>query len=94
VDWKNARMGTGYVTGTEVEIGTSLSARVGGPLSTLRAESASLLELLLDLRDRSDLWASSRSSLWRRRGPGSGSASGGPGGVVEDARPGRRPGRW
>jgi hypothetical protein len=38
------------------------------------------------------LWAGARSPLWRRRGPGSGSASGGPGGAVEDARPGRGPG--
>jgi hypothetical protein len=34
---------------------------------------------------RSDLWAGARSPLWRRRGPGSGSASGGPGGAVEGA---------
>jgi hypothetical protein len=38
------------------------------------------------------LWAGARSPLWRRRGPESGSASGGPGGAVEGARPGRGPG--
>jgi ribonuclease HI len=53
VDWKNERMGAGYVTGTEQEVVTSFSACVGGPLSTLRAEAASLLQLLLDLRGRS-----------------------------------------
>ena len=52
VDWKNERMGAGYVTGTEQEVQTSFSACVGGPLSTLRAEAASLLQLLLDLRGR------------------------------------------
>jgi hypothetical protein len=36
VDWKNERMGAGYVTGTARETETSFS--VGGPLSTLRAE--------------------------------------------------------
>jgi hypothetical protein len=41
----------------------------------------------------SDLWAGARSPLWRRRGPGSGSALGGPGGAVEGARPGREGGR-
>ena len=49
----NERMGAGYVTGTAQETETSLSASVGGPLSTLRAEGASLLRLLLDLRDGS-----------------------------------------
>ena len=53
VDWKNERMGAGYVTGTAQETETSFSASVGGPLSTLRAEGASLLRLLLDLRDGS-----------------------------------------
>jgi hypothetical protein len=37
------------------------------------------------------LWAGARP-LWRSRGPGSESASGGPGGAVEGARPGRGPG--
>ena len=45
-------MGAGYVTGTEQEVQTSFSACVGGGLSTLRAEAASLLQLLLDLRGR------------------------------------------
>ena len=49
VDWKNERMGEGYATGTALETETSFSASVGGPLSTLRAEEASLLQLLLDL---------------------------------------------
>ena len=53
MDWKNERMGACYVTGTEQEVVTSFSACVGGPLSTLRAEAASLLQLLLDLRGRS-----------------------------------------
>ena len=53
VDWKNERMGSGYVTGTEREPESSFSACVGGPLSTLRAEAASLLQLLIDLRGRS-----------------------------------------
>jgi hypothetical protein len=53
MDWKNERMGPGYVTGSEREIQISLSARVGGRLSTLRAGAASLLQLLLDLRSRS-----------------------------------------
>ena len=41
------------VTGTEREPESSFSACVGGPLSTLRAEAASLLQLLIDLRSRS-----------------------------------------
>ena len=53
VDWKNERMGAGYATGTARETETSFSASVGGPLSTLRAEGASLLQLLLDLRNDS-----------------------------------------
>jgi ribonuclease HI len=53
VDWKNERMGSGYVTGTEREPESSFSACVGGPLSTLRAEAASLLQLLIDLRGSS-----------------------------------------
>ena len=53
VDWKNERMGAGYVTGTERAVETSFSASVGGPLSTLRAEAASLLQLLRDLSDQS-----------------------------------------
>ncbi len=43
------RMGAGYVTGTEQEVDTLLSDCVGGPLSTVRAEAASLLQLLRDL---------------------------------------------
>jgi hypothetical protein len=33
VDWKNERMGAGYVTGTALETETSFSASVGGPLN-------------------------------------------------------------
>ena len=51
VDWQKECMGAGYVTGTESEVETALSARVGGPLSSLRSEAASLLQLLIDLRD-------------------------------------------
>ena len=46
-------MGAGYVTGTARETETSFSASVGGPLSSLRAEGANLLQLLLDLSDGS-----------------------------------------
>jgi ribonuclease HI len=53
VDWKNERMGAGYVTGTARETVTSFSTSVGRPLSTLRAEGASLLQLLPDLSDGS-----------------------------------------
>ncbi len=53
VDLKNERMGAGYVTGTERATETSLSAGVGGTLSTFRAEAASSRQLLLDLRDKS-----------------------------------------
>ena len=52
VDWKHERMGAGYVTGTDQEPESSFSACVGGPLSTLRAEAASLLQLLIDLSGR------------------------------------------
>jgi hypothetical protein len=38
------------------------------------------------------MWAGARSPLWQRHGPGSGSALGGPGGAVEDARQPRGPG--
>jgi hypothetical protein len=53
VAWKTERMGAGYVIGTEQAVELVLSVRVGGPLSTLRAEAASLLQLLIDLCDRS-----------------------------------------
>jgi hypothetical protein len=62
---------------------------------TLPRDSApkrSLLEKTASFNTLSALWASARSPLWRRRGPGSGSASGGPGGTVQGARPGRGPG--
>jgi hypothetical protein len=39
VDWKNERMGSGYVTGAALETETSFSASVGGPLSTLHNKS-------------------------------------------------------
>lgn len=52
VDWKSERMGAGYVIGSEQALESALSVRVGGPLSTLRAEAASLLQLLIDLRGK------------------------------------------
>ncbi len=43
-------MGAGYVLGTDPVPIMAFSARVGGPLSTARAEAASLLQLLLDVQ--------------------------------------------
>jgi hypothetical protein len=51
VDWKNERMGAGYVTGTALETEISFRASVGGPLSTLRTEGASLLQLLFNINN-------------------------------------------
>ncbi len=53
MDWKNERMGAGYVTGTGQEVETSFCPCVVGPLSTLRAEAASLRQLLIDFCGRS-----------------------------------------
>jgi hypothetical protein len=44
-------MGAGYVTGTALETEISFRASVGGPLSTLRTEGASLLQLLFNLNN-------------------------------------------
>ncbi len=48
-------MGADYVTGTDQEPESSFSTCVGWPLSTLRAEAASLLQLLINLRCRSSI---------------------------------------
>ena len=50
VDVRAERMGAGYVLGADPVPIRVFSARVGGPLSTARAEAASLLQLLLDVR--------------------------------------------
>ena len=50
VDVRAERMGAGYVLGADPVPVMAFSARVGGPLSTARAEAASLLQLLLDVR--------------------------------------------
>ena len=49
VDEKTERMGAGYVVGVDPIPTMTLSIRVGGPLSTTRAEAASLLQLLKDV---------------------------------------------
>jgi hypothetical protein len=43
-------MGAGYVLGADPVPVMVFCARVGGPLSSARAEAASLLQLLLDVR--------------------------------------------
>ena len=43
-------MGAGYVLGADPAPTLTFFARVGGPLATTRAEAASLLQLLLDVR--------------------------------------------
>ena len=45
-------MGAGYVLGTDLDPTMTFRARVGGPLSSTRAEAANLLQLLLDVRQR------------------------------------------
>ena len=45
-------MGAGYALGDDPIPISTFSARVGRPLATTRAEAASLLQLLLDLRVR------------------------------------------
>ena len=42
-------MGAGYVVGDDVLPLLTLSSRVGGPLASVRAEAASLLQLLRDV---------------------------------------------
>ena len=50
VDERTERMGAGYVLGADPAPTLTFFARVGGPLATTRAEAASLLQLLLDVR--------------------------------------------
>ena len=50
VQWKNQRMGAGFAVGTDKVTAAVLAVRVGGPLSSLRAEAAGLLQLLCSLR--------------------------------------------
>jgi ribonuclease HI len=45
-------MGAGYVLGVDSQPSISFFARVGGPLASARAEAASLLQLLRDVRQR------------------------------------------
>jgi hypothetical protein len=52
VDERNEVMSAGYVLGAEPRPIISCFARVGGPLASTRAEAASLLQLLLDVRQR------------------------------------------
>jgi ribonuclease HI len=46
VQWKQERMAAGYVAGTDLIPLMTLSAPVGGPLASLRAEGASLLHFV------------------------------------------------
>ncbi len=50
VDVRTEWMGAGYVLGAEPEPIMTFCARVGGPLASLRAEAASLLQLLREVR--------------------------------------------
>ena len=52
VDERSELMGAGYALGDDPVPISTFSARVGGPLATTRAEAASLLQLLLDVRVR------------------------------------------
>jgi hypothetical protein len=52
VDERNEVMSAGYVLGAEPQPIISFFARVGGPLASTRAEAASLLQLLRDVRQR------------------------------------------
>ena len=49
VDVRSERMGAGYVVGTDPVPLMTLSIRVGGPLATIRAEAAGLLQLVRDV---------------------------------------------
>ena len=53
VDEKTESMGAGYVVGVDPIPHMTLSVRVGGPLSTTRAEAASLLRLVRDVGNTS-----------------------------------------
>jgi len=50
VDVKTESMGAGYVVGVDPVPLMTLSIRVGGPLATTRAEAASMLRLVRDIR--------------------------------------------
>jgi hypothetical protein len=50
VNERTEAMGAGYVLGADPEPIISFFARVGGPLASSRAEAASLLQLLRDVR--------------------------------------------
>ena len=52
VDERTEQMGCAYVLGADPDPIMIFSARVGGPLASARAEAASLLQLLLDVRQR------------------------------------------
>ena len=52
VDESTEQMGGAYVLGAGPDPTMVFSARVGGPLASARAEAASLLQLLLDVRQR------------------------------------------
>ena len=49
VDERTECMGVGYAVGDDVIPLMTLSRRVGGPLASVRAEAASLLQLLRDV---------------------------------------------
>jgi hypothetical protein len=52
VDERSEQMGAGYVLGDQPELMLTFHARVGGFLATTRAEAASILKLLQDVRMR------------------------------------------
>ncbi len=49
---RTGRMGAGFAVGIDEEPLMTYSASVGGPLAPLRAEAASLLQLLRRVRER------------------------------------------
>ena len=55
VNYKQERMGAGYAVGVGPVPLLELSSPVGGPLSTLRSEAASLHALLLKTPSTTDL---------------------------------------
>ncbi len=55
VDERTEAMGAGYVLGADTEPIISFSAKVGGSLASARAEAATLLQLLQDVRQRFDI---------------------------------------
>ena len=52
MDERTEQMGGAYVLGVDPDPIMAFSARVVGPLASTRAEAASLLQLLLDVRQR------------------------------------------